>query len=316
MELKDLNQRFGAVLDYLDSVILGKREVVKKVVIALLSRGHLLIEDVPGVGKTTMARSLANILECKFHRVSFTSDMMPSDILGTPIFNRNTNEFTFQEGPIFTNILLADELNRTTPKTQSAFLEAMEAGQVTIEKNTYDLPSPFLVMATQNPLEFSGTFPLPVSQLDRFLIRVSIGYPTADVEEKILVQYRGLDRDVIKPQIIHLDEVLSWQEAVPKVKVDGSLVRYITQLAKKTRENREIHLGVSPRATLALQRAVQAKALVDGRDYVTPDDIQEMLMPVWAHRIIMATQSGVGTHAYLQAEQILQSIVSDTPVPV
>ena len=316
MDVKELNRRFDAVLDYLDHVILGKREVVKKLVIALLSRGHLLIEDVPGVGKTTLARSLANVLECKFHRVSFTSDMMPSDILGTPIFNRNSNEFTFQEGPIFTNILLADELNRTTPKTQSAFLEAMESGQVTIEKETYDLPDPFLVMATQNPLEFSGTFPLPVSQLDRFLIRVSIGYPSADVEEKILVQYRGLERDVIKPEAIHLDEVLRWQQAVPEVTVDGSLVRYCTQLAKKTRENREIHLGVSPRATLALQRAVQAKALVEGRDFVIPDDIQEMVIPVWAHRIIMATQSGVGTHAYQQAEQVLNEILSETPVPV
>ncbi len=316
MDVKDLNRRFGSVLDYLDSVILGKREVVKKLVIALLSRGHLLIEDVPGVGKTTLARSLANILECKFHRVSFTSDMMPSDILGTLIFNRGSNEFSFQEGPIFTNILLADELNRTTPKTQSAFLEAMEAGQVTIEKKTYDLPDPFLVMATQNPLEFSGTFPLPVSQLDRFLIRISIGYPTADVEEKILVQYRGLEKDVIKPETIGLDEVRAWQQAVPNITVDGSLVRYVTQLAKKTRENREIHLGVSPRASLALQRAVQAKALVEGRDFVTPDDIQEMIIPVWAHRIIMATQSGVGTHAYLQAEQALQEIVSETPVPV
>jgi len=316
MDVKELNRRFGAVLDYLDSVILGKREVVKKLVIALLSRGHLLIEDVPGVGKTTLARSLAHVLECKFHRVSFTSDMMPSDILGTLVFNRNSNEFNFQEGPIFTNILLADELNRTTPKTQSAFLEAMEAGQVTIEKHTYDLPNPFLVMATQNPLEFSGTFPLPVSQLDRFLIRVSIGYPTADVEEKILEQYRGIDRDVIKPQTIHLDEVLAWQRAVPEVTIDGSLVRYITQLAKKTRDNREIHLGVSPRASLALQRTVQAKALVDGRDFVTPDDIQAMIIPVWAHRIIMATQSGVGTHAYLQAEQALQEILSETPVPV
>lgn len=316
LDLKTLNRRFGAVLDYLDSVILGKREVVEKLTIALLSRGHVLIEDVPGVGKTTLARSLANILECRFHRVSFTSDMMPSDILGTQIFNRNTNEFTFQEGPIFTNILLADELNRTTPKTQSAFLEAMESGQVTIEKKTYDLPMPFLVMATQNPLEFSGTFPLPVSQLDRFLIRVSIGYPAPEVEEKILVQYRGLDRDPIKPETIHLDEVLSWQRAVPEVKVDPSLVKYMAQLAKKTRDHREIHLGVSTRATLALQRAVQAKALVAGRDYVTPDDVQEMLAPVWAHRIIMATQSGVGTHAYLQAEQALKQIVSETPVPV
>ena len=217
VDIKSLNTKVESVIEFLEGIILGKSEVIHQVMVALLSEGHLLIEDVPGVGKTTLARSLADILECRFQRISFTSDMMPSDILGVSIYNRNDGTFTFQEGPIFTNILLADELNRTTPKTQSAFLEAMESNQVTVEKNTYPLPKPFLVMATQNPLEFSGTFPLPVSQLDRFLMRIAIGYPSPEFEEKILVKYRHGKDQVGKAEPISLEEVSRWQKAVPEI---------------------------------------------------------------------------------------------------
>ena len=314
--LQPFRQRIQQVTDYLNSVILGKKEVIKEVMVALLSRGHLLIEDVPGVGKTTLARSLADILECRFQRISFTSDLMPSDILGVSIFDRNESRFEFQEGPIFTNILLADELNRTTPKTQSAFLEAMEAGQVTIEKKTYTLPDPFLVMATQNPLEFSGTFPLPVPQLDRFLMRIEIGYPDQANEERMLVQYREKRPGDEVPQTISLDEVREWQKMVPRNRMDASLVSYIAQLAVKTREHADIHLGVSPRATLALQRASQARALLDGRNYVIPDDIQILLAPVWAHRLILRNQVGIGAHASQQAAELLQKILQEIPVPV
>lgn len=316
VDVTALNRQLERVSNHLNSVILGKPDVVQKVLVALLSKGHLLIEDVPGVGKTTLARSLAGVLDCRFQRVSFTSDLMPSDILGVTIFNRNDHTFTFQEGPIFTNILLADELNRTTPKTQSAFLEAMEAGQVTVEKVTHPLPEPFLVMATQNPLEFSGTFPLPVSQLDRFLMRISIGYPSPEDEEKILIQYRSNRYADGQAKSVTLDEVREWQLAVPRIRMDDSLVVYITRLALKTRERREIQLGVSPRATLGLQRASQAQALLAGRDYVTPDDIQEMVVSVWAHRIIMTNQAGVGTQAYDQSVEAIEQIVGETPVPV
>ena len=315
-EITALKQRVDRVVEYLNTVILGKPEVIKQVVIALLSKGHLLIEDVPGVGKTTLARSLADILDCLFQRISFTSDMMPSDILGVSVYRRDNSEFSFQEGPIFTNILLADELNRTTPKTQSAFLEAMESGQVTVDKQTHSLPEPFLVMATQNPLEFSGTFPLPVSQLDRFFMRISIGYPSQEFEEKILVQYRGVDSQVKARETIPLDEVLRWQRCVPRIRIDSSLVTYITGLTLKTRNRRDIQLGVSPRAALGLQRAAQARALLEGRDFVTPDDIQEMAVPVWAHRIIMANQAGVGTQACEQAGEAIEGILSETPVPI
>ncbi len=311
-----VHHRFHEVVDYLNSVILGKKEVIGQVMVALLSRGHLLIEDVPGVGKTTLARSLADILDCRFQRISFTSDLMPSDILGVSIFDRNETRFVFQEGPVFTNILLADELNRTTPKTQSAFLEAMEAGQVTIDKTTHSLPEPFLVMATQNPLEFTGTFPLPVSQLDRFLMRIEIGYPDQASEERMMVQYRETRAGDHRPQPIPLDEVRSWQQAVPRVKMDATLVGYIALLASKTREHAEIHLGVSPRATLALQRAAQARALLTGRAFVTPDDIQTLVPTVWAHRLILTNQAGIGHQTHHRAVEMLQEILEEVPVPV
>jgi MoxR-like ATPase len=316
IDAKTLAGRIQFALEQLNGIILGKADVTRNAMVALLANGHLLIEDVPGVGKTTLARSLAHILDCQFQRISFTSDMMPSDILGVSIFNRNDNTFNFHEGPVFTNILLADELNRTTPKTQSAFLEAMESHQVTVEKKTYPLPEPFLVMATQNPLEFSGTFPLPVSQLDRFLLRISIGYPDPQYEERILVKYRDKRTSLGEVTKISVEEVLGWQHSVPQVRIDPSLVSYIIQLAQKTRDRRDIQLGVSPRATLALQRAAQANALIDGRDFVTPDDIQKMVISTWAHRIILTTQPGVGTHAFEQASEVIELLLSETAVPV
>jgi MoxR-like ATPase len=343
VDIKTITHRIHTVQDYLNSVILGKAEVINQVLVALLSKGHLLIEDVPGVGKTTLAKSLADVLELQFQRISFTSDLMPSDILGVQIFNRNESRFVFQQGPIFTNILLADELNRTTPKTQSAFLEAMESGQVTIEKTTYPLPDPFMVMATQNPLEFTGTFPLPISQLDRFLMRIEMGYPDLASEEKMLVKYReyggyrggvraastdveGQQPDALtelenrpeedRPHTIPLTEVRSWQGLVRHIRMDASLVSYITRLAAKTREHGEIYLGVSPRASLALQRAAQAQALMSGRNYVIPDDIKEMVPFVWAHRVVLKNQVGIGTQTHHQSVKILTEILTEIPVPV
>ncbi|MCG3198524.1 MAG: MoxR family ATPase [Candidatus Omnitrophica bacterium] len=316
VDVAAVKARVETVVDYLDRVILGKTDVIRQTIVALLAKGHVLIEDVPGVGKTTLAKSLSDILECRFQRISFTSDLMPSDILGITIFDRETSRFVFQEGPVFTNILLADELNRTTPKTQSAFLEAMEAGQVTIEKTTYPLPEPFLVMATQNPLEFSGTFPLPVSQLDRFLMRIEVGYPDRDYEEKMLVQYRDKRPSDLVEETVPISEVRVWQNAVPKMRVEATLVSYIARLAEKTREHSNIHLGVSPRASLALQRAAQARALLSGRSFCIPDDIQSLVGPVWAHRLILKNQIGIGTQAHHQAVETLQEIVSETPVPV
>jgi MoxR-like ATPase len=312
----EISLAINHVSSYLNSVILGKSEVIRHLVAALLAKGHVLIEDVPGVGKTTLAWSLARVLECQFQRISFTSDLMPSDILGVTIFDRNTSAFLFQKGPIFTNILLADELNRTTPKTQSAFLEAMESGQVTIEKNTYPLPDPFLVMATQNPLEFSGTFPLPISQLDRFLMRISMGYPSREYEERMLDQYRDQTVADIEVTPIPIGKVLTWQHQIPSVRMDPSLVKYIALLAAQTRQHSDIQLGVSPRATLGLQRSAQAQAVLSGRDYVIPEDIREMAPLVWSHRILLRNQIGIGSLGYKRAEERVQEILESTPVPL
>ena len=300
------------VIANVENVIVGKRDVVEQTVINILCRGHLLIEDVPGVGKTMLARSLAKSLGLSLNRIQFTPDMLPSDVTGVSIFNQGTREFEFRAGPIMAQIVLADEINRATPKTQAALLEAMQEGQVTVDGTTHILPVPFMVMATQNPIEYEGTFPLPEAQLDRFLMKVAIGYPNIDDEILILEgqQYQH-PIDSLK-QITKAKEVIAAQETVKTVHVSDELKRYIVELAHQTRSHPDVYLGASARGSLALYRASQAKASVSGREYVIPDDIKLLAPVCLAHRIIL------GPAARLQnvnAVNIVDSILERVPVP-
>ncbi|MCX8038334.1 MAG: MoxR family ATPase [Candidatus Sumerlaeia bacterium] len=298
------------------SVIKGKSESIRMIIIGLLARGHILIEDVPGVGKTTLAQLLARSISCSFRRIQFTSDLLPSDILGVSIYDRDKKEFQFKPGPIFANVVVADEINRTTPKTQSALLEAMNVAQVSIDGITHTLPQPFLVIATQNPIEFHGTFPLPRSQMDRFLMRIRLGYPSPEHEVVILKEQKALGRVPHVEPVLTADEVVTMQEAVTQVKVDDDLLDYITRAAQATRQSPKIELGVSTRGALALRQSAQARAYVHGRDYVIPDDIKDMISPVWAHRIQVAQTfegTGIGQH---DDEVILQEVLSQVEVPL
>src|SRR6058998_525196 len=264
----------------LRKVIRGKDDVVRLALVSVLARGHLLIEGVPGVGKTTLAHALARALGCSFQRVQFTSDMLPSDILGISIYSATEQKFEFKRGPLFTNVLLADEINRTTPKTQSALLEAMNEGQVTVDAHSYSLPQPFLVIATQNPVEHHGTYPLPESQLDRFLMRVRMGYPDAKSEREILRSQAGAAQlENLEPVLTGAD-VLEMQHAVTRVRVDESLVSYTLQIVRRTRDSEHLSLGVSPRGSQMLYRAAQASAFLDGRDFCTPEDFKPLVVPV------------------------------------
>jgi MoxR-like ATPase len=297
------------------SVIRGKDEAVKLALVALFARGHLLIEDVPGVGKTTLARALARSLDCAFQRIQFTSDLLPADVIGTSVFSLETQRFEFRPGPIFANIVLADEINRTTPKTQSALLEAMNENQVTVEKTTYPLPQPFLVIATQNPIEHHGTYPLPESQLDRFLLRVRMGYPSPESEREILANSARDPLDSLTP-VITADEVAEIQGAVRTVRVDEDLVGYALALVEKTRRHEYLSLGVSPRGSVALYRAAQALALVEGRGYTVPDDFKRLALPVLAHRTVVSSRYVSTLKQAEQAEAVLREIVESTPVPI
>ena len=301
----------------IERIIKGKSEVVKKALIAMLAQGHLLIEDVPGVGKTTLAHLLASSISCSFQRIQFTSDLLPSDILGVSIYDPKKGEFEFKKGPIFANIILADEINRTTPKTQSALLEAMNTSRVSIDKLTYQLPRPFMVVATQNPVEFHGTFPLPKAQLDRFLMRLHIGYPELSDEIVILKEQKAyVNLDEIEP-VLSGEEVLAMQQEVEEVKVDNDLLEYIGRIAAATRNSPHIELGVSPRGALALRRVAQAKAYFEDRDYCIPDDIKSMIEEALAHRIQVAKSfesGGIGGHR--EDEEILRQVVSDVEVPL
>ena len=294
------------------TVIKGKRETIDLAIVALLAEGHLLIEDVPGVGKTTLGHALARSLDCEFHRIQFTSDLLPSDVLGVSVYSPKQNEFEFKPGPIFANIVLADEINRTTPKTQSALLEAMNEGQVTIENATYKLPRPFMVLATQNPIEHHGTYPLPESQLDRFLMRIEVGYPDAAAEKAILKRYSKSDHQRSAEPVLSPTEVLFLQDESRKVHVEEALVDYIISLVNQTRRHAEIELGVSPRGTAALFRAAQSLAMLDGRSFVIPDDIKKLVHPVFEHRLAMM-RSGTRTHR--EAKTVLQEIIDHTAVP-
>jgi MoxR-like ATPase len=300
----------------LRSVIRGNDEVVRLAVVSMLARGHLLIEGVPGVGKTTLGHSIARALDCNFQRVQFTSDMLPSDVLGISIYSPIEQQFEFKPGPIFTNILLADEINRTTPKTQSALLEAMNEGQVTVDAHCHPLPQPFLVIATQNPIEHHGTYPLPESQLDRFLMRVLMGYPEGDAERAILRAEAGAAQlESIRP-VLSGEEVVSMQQEVSQVRVDDSLVSYTLEIVRRTRESEYLSLGVSPRGALMLYRAAQARAYVEGRTYCTPDDFKPLVVPVFAHRVVVNALYSSTQKKSEQAEIVLREIVDSVPVPV
>src|ERR1700756_4942857 len=300
----------------LRKVIRGKDDVIRLALVSILARGHLLIEGVPGVGKTTLGQALARALDCSFQRVQFTSDMLPSDLLGISIYSAIKHEFKFKRGPIFTNILLADEINRTTPKTQSALLEAMNEGQVTMDAHSYPLPRPFLVIATQNPVEHHGTYPLPESQLDRFLMRLHMGYPDGDAEREILRSEVGAAQlEHLRPVITGVD-VLEMQAAVSEVRVDDSLVNYTLQIVRKTRESEHLTLGVSPRGAQMLYRAAQAMAFLEGRTFCTPEDFKPLTVPVFAHRVVVNALYASTLKKSDQADQVVQDIVESVPVPV
>ena len=300
----------------LRQIIRGKDEVVRLALVAIFARGHLLIEGVPGVGKTTLAQALARGLDCSFQRVQFTSDMLPSDVLGISIYSASEQKFEFRHGPIFTNVLLADEINRTTPKTQSALLEAMNEGQVTVDGHPYPLPQPFLVIATQNPVEHHGTYPLPESQMDRFLMRVRMGYPEGDSERAILRSQAGAARLENMRPLISGPEVVAVQQEVTRVQVDESLVTYTLEIVKRTRESEYLSLGVSPRGALMLYRAAQALAYVEGRNFCTPEDFKPLVVPVFAHRVVVNALYSSTLKKSEQAEQVLKEIVDSVPVPV
>lgn len=297
----------------INRVIRGKPHVVRFALIALLSQGHMLIEDVPGVGKTTLANSIAKTIDLTFKRIQFTSDLMPSDILGVSVLDQTSGEFKFKPGPIFTNILLADEINRATPKTQSALLEAMNESRVTIDGKTYLLPRPFFVIATQNPHEYRGTFPLPENQLDRFALRISIGYPDRESEKEIIKSpIQSIHADSLRP-VIDKGELIAMQQMVEKVFVDDDILNYMLQIVSLTRNPQHFELGVSPRGTIALKRAAQARALIDGRSFCIPDDVKEVVIPVLAHRII---PKGEGFGSRGMEEEVLRELVESIEVPI
>jgi MoxR-like ATPase len=294
-------------------VLLGKPETIRLAVVALLAGGHVLIEDAPGVGKTSLAKALARSVDCDFARLQFTPDMLPSDILGASVYLPNRGEFEFRKGPIFTNILLADEINRTTPRTQSALLEAMSEGQVSIEGHTYLLSRPFLVLATQNPFEIEGTYPLPENQLDRFMLCTGIGYPERAVEMEVLARHRdGEAVDSLQP-VLNADEVIQLQQHVSDVAVEESVSDYLLNIVHATRSHDELELGVSTRGALTLYRAAQSLALVQNRNYVVPDDVKELAVPVLAHRVAFRGLFRDGDRT--KSESVIRQILDEIPVP-
>jgi len=300
----------------LRSVIRGQDDVLRLALVSIFARGHLLIEGAPGVGKTTLGQALARALDCTFQRVQFTSDMLPSDLLGISIYSALEQKFEFKRGPVFANILLADEINRTTPKTQSALLEAMSEGQVTMDAHSYPLPQPFLVIATQNPIEHHGTYPLPESQLDRFLMRVRMGYPEGEAEREILRAEAGTAQlQQLRPALSGAD-VLEIQQAVRQVHVEEALITYALSIVRKTRESDHLSLGVSPRGSQMFYHAAQAMAFLDGRNYCTPEDFKPLAVPVLAHRVVVSSLYASTLRKSEQAEQVLREIVESVPVPV
>src|SRR5215468_8969088 len=309
-------ERIGLLQTEIERVIRGKPEAVRLAIVTLLAGGHLLVEDVPGVGKTTLAHALARALDCSFQRIQFTSDLLPSDVLGLSVYDQTSSAFEWRPGPIFANDILADEINRTTPKTQSALLEAMAERHVTVEGLTHTLPQPFVVMATQNPIEHHGTYPLPESQLDRFMLRLRIGYPEPAAEQMIL-----RDREYSDPlndlePVMSAHEVIELQQTVALVSVDDSLVQYLMRIVAATRDSEMLDLGVSPRGTLALFRAAQALALGEERNYCIPDDIKRLVVPVFAHRIVVSSRFSSSLRRSEEAEAVLNEILKTVSVPL
>ena len=300
----------GRLVESVERVMKVKAVAVRRAVVCLMARGHLLIDDVPGVGKTTLASALARSIGCTFQRVQFTSDLLPSDIIGVSVYRPETQEFIFKEGPLFHQLILADEINRTSPRTQSALLEAMNEGQVSVDHHTFPLPRPFMVLATQNPREYHGTFPLPESQLDRFLMRISIGYPDAAAEREILTNQTTSDD--LQP-VLTADEVRAAQDAVEQVRVDPAIAGYVLGIVAATRSSSAVELGASPRAAKALYRAAQAAALVSGSDYVRPDHVKELAVPVLAHRLQLRGEGGSDLE---REESVMAAILEEVRVPL
>jgi len=296
----------------IEQVIVGKTDAVRLTVISLLCQGHLLIEDVPGTGKTMLAKSLARSIGCSFNRIQFTPDMLPSDVTGVSIFNQKTNEFEYRPGPVMAQVVLTDEINRATPKTQAALLEAMEERQVTVDGETHPLPEPFLVLATQNPIEYEGTFPLPEAQMDRFMLRIHLGYPTTAFEVKMLTNQQLKHPIDTLQQVVGVEDLLEAQQRVREVRISGEIKRYIVNLVENTRNHAELYLGASPRGSLALFRTAQARAAVDGRDYALPDDVKAMAVPALAHRLIVGSAARIRE---VDARDIVQELLDRTPVP-
>ena len=311
--MSDTHEMIAALEANIGRVLLGKSESIRLAVVALLAQGHLLIEDAPGVGKTVLAKALAKCLNCGFQRLQFTPDLLPSDILGSSVYLPNRGEFEFRPGPIFTNVLLADEINRTTPRTQSALLEAMSEGQVSIEGRTHKLEAPFFVLATQNPYEYEGTYPLPENQLDRFMLCIEIGYPERSVEKEVLVSHRAGEPVDQLQTVLSVEQVRELQATARQVRVDDSLNEYLLDIVTATRKDEELELGVSTRGALTLYRAVQGLALVEGRNYAIPDDIKRLSGPVLAHRVICKGLVREGQRA--RGQGIIKRIVQSIPAP-
>lgn len=311
--IEDIRHIAARIRENVQRVIVGKDEAIDLAIIALLCRGHILVEDAPGIGKTTLAKALAQSLKCTFKRIQFTPDLMPTDVLGVNFYNQGIGDFQFREGPIFSQMLLADEINRATPRTQSSLLEAMQERQATVDGETRPLPEPFLVMATQNPIEMEGTFPLPEAQLDRFMLRIRLGYPTPEEESDILLRF---ERDYEPPEIdavANAAELNDMQSQVSLVLVDDTVRMYIVDIVQASRKNQSLTLGASPRAGLALYKASQAQAALDGRDFVTPDDVKSLAVPVLSHRLIMASNARLRGRTPVQ---IVREILAGVPVPI
>lgn len=309
--VKEAQKTALKIIDNVESVIVGKRKAIELAVMALLSRGHILIEDAPGVGKTIFARSIALSMGCSFRRIQFTPDLLPGDITGVSIYNQKTNDFEFHPGPVVAQLVLADEINRATPKVQSALLECMEEGQITVDGTVYKMPLPFVIMATQNPIDYEGTFPLPETQLDRFLLRIRLGYPVPEEEVVIMKKQRYFHPIEKLERVVEDKELLGLQEVVREVHVDKWVEQYIVALVSATRSHAALRLGSSPRGSLALFRTGQARALIEGRDYVLPDDIKALAVPVLSHRVIVNTLHRRET----SSESMIAELVENIPIP-
>jgi len=313
-QINDVSAVSRQVIAEVEKAIVGKSELLKKIMAAVLSGGHILLEDFPGLGKTLIANSLAVALGLDFKRIQFTPDLLPGDITGGHIYDRNTNNFELRKGPIFSNIVLADEINRASPKTQSALLEAMQEGQVTLEGETMPLPKPFIVIATQNPIEYEGTFPLPEAQLDRFIMKLSVGYPSPEEEQEILQRRKDRKKDEVElDRVTDREQILAMRQAVEEVHLDPDLERYIVNIVSMTRRDSRISVGASPRGGLALSKLSMARAAIDGRDYVLPDDIKEFTGPALEHRLILVPELWMKDDA---AEDIIRTVLSSVAVPV